>query len=99
MMNEKISLKGEDKWLKEKLGMIKKKKALIGLAILSGLAEPVGVEFRLLACSIAPNLNPLFMAFAVRAMIFIFIHEPYPMAQKYKKLSYFVLSIGLSLLV
>jgi len=28
LMNEKISLKGEEKWLEEKLGKIKKKKAV-----------------------------------------------------------------------
>lgn len=81
------------------LVIAKKKKALISLAVLSGLAEPLGAVFGLFAVSIAPSLNPLFMAFAAGAMIFISIHELYPMAKKYKKLPYFVLGIGLSLIV
>ena len=81
------------------LVIAKKKKALINLAILSGLAEPLGAVFGLFAVSVAPSLNPLFMAFAAGAMIFVSIHELYPMAQKYKKLSYFALGSGFSLLV
>jgi zinc transporter, ZIP family len=51
------------------------------------------------AVSIAPALNPFFIAFAAGAMIFVSIHELYPMAQRYKKISYFVLGIALSLIV
>ncbi len=78
--------------------LAKKKKALISLAILSGLAEPFGAVLGLFAVSIAPTLNPLFMAFAAGAMIFISVHELYPMAQKYKKLNDFALGIILSIL-
>ncbi|MEA3464219.1 MAG: ZIP family metal transporter [Patescibacteria group bacterium] len=81
------------------LVIVKKKRALINLAVLSGLAEPLGAVFGLCAVSIAPTLNPLFMAFAAGAMIFISFHELYPMAQRYKKLSCFALGGGLSLLV
>ena len=69
------------------------------MAALSGLAEPLGAVFGLVAVSVAPTLNPLFMAFAAGAMIFVSIHELYPMAQKYKKLSFFALGIGFSLIV
>ena len=81
------------------LVIAKKKKVLINLAILSALAEPVGAGLGLFACFLAPTLNPLFMAFAAGAMIFISIHELYPMAKKYRRLPYFTLGAGLSLLV
>ena len=81
------------------LVIAKKKKGLVNLAVLSGLAEPLGAVFGLFAVSVAPALNSLFMAFAAGAMIFVSIHELYPMAQKYKKLSYFALGIGFSLIV
>lgn len=81
------------------LVIAKKKKALINLAILSALAEPLGAIFGLIAVSIAPTLNPLFMAFAAGAMIFVSIHELYPMAKRYKKISYFALGITLSMVV
>ena len=77
----------------------KQKKALINLAILSALAEPLGAIIGIFACIIIPTFNSLFMAFAAGAMIFISIHELYPMAKKYKKISYFILGIGLSLVV
>jgi len=81
------------------LVIAKKKRALINLAVLSALAEPLGAVVGLFACAIAPVLNPLFMAFAAGAMIFVSIHELYPMAQKYKKFSCFALGIGFSLIV
>jgi len=81
------------------LVLAKKKRALINLAILSAMAEPLGAVFGLFAVSIAPNLNPFFIAFAAGAMIFVSIHELYPMAKRYKKLSYFAVGIVLSLIV
>ena len=77
----------------------KRRKALINLAILSVLSEPLGAVFGLFTYVIAPILNPFFMAFAAGAMIFVSVHELYPMAREYKKLSYFVSGIGFSLLV
>jgi len=77
----------------------KRRKSLFNLAILSALAEPLGAGFGLLAVSIAPTFNPFFMAFAAGAMIFISIHELYPMAKRYKKLPYFGIGIILSLFV
>jgi len=79
------------------LVIAKKRKALINLAILSALAEPAGAVFGLLAVSVVPALNPLFMAFAAGAMIFISIHELLPMALKYKKIYLFIIGIILSI--
>ena len=77
----------------------KKKKALINLAVLSALAEPLGAILGLFAVAAAPSLNSLFMAFAAGAMIFVSLHELYPMAKKYQRLPCFILGIGLSLTV
>ena len=76
----------------------KRKKSLFKLTIFSALAEPLGAIIGIFVCVIVPTLNSLFMAFAAGAMIFISIHELYPMAKKYKKISYFILGIGLSLI-
>ncbi len=81
------------------LVLTRRKKILIVLAVLSGLSEPLGAIFGLLACSVAPSLNSVFIAFAAGAMIFVSFHELFPMAKKYKRMPYFVLGIGLSLAV
>jgi len=81
------------------LVLTRKKGLLIKLAILSALAEPLGAMLGLFAVSLAPTLNPLFMAFAAGAMIFISIDELFPLAKEYKKVSYFILGVALSLFV
>ena len=81
------------------LVLTKKRSFLFKLAFLSAMAEPAGAILGLVAVSLLPALNPLFMAFAAGAMIFISIHELFPMAIEYKKPHYFILGIGLSLLV
>ena len=77
----------------------KNKKALLGLGTISALAEPAGAILGILAISIAPKLNSFFLSFAAGAMIFISLHELYPMAKKYKKTSYFFIGFLLSLAV
>lgn len=81
------------------LVLTKRKKTLIILALLSSLSEPLGAVLGLLACNITPALNTLFMALAAGTMIFISLHELFPMAKKYKQLPLFSLGIGLSLAV
>ncbi len=81
------------------LVLTKKRSFLITLAILSALAEPVGAIIGLAAVSIAPTLNPLFMAFAAGAMIFVSIHELIPFARRYKKPYFLSLGIILSILI
>jgi zinc transporter ZupT len=49
--------------------------------------------------SFLPGLNPLFMAFAAGAMIFVSIHELLPMACRYKRMSLFILGVVLSVIV
>jgi len=65
--------------------LAKKKKSLIILAIVSALAEPLGAVLGLVLISIAPNLNPILMAFAAGAMIYVTIDELVPLAQKYER--------------
>jgi len=62
-----------------------KKKLTYKLAFLSALAEPTGAVVGLIAVSFFVKLNPVFMAFAAGAMIFISVHELIPFAVKYKK--------------
>lgn len=76
-----------------------KKRILMKLAAVSALAEPLGAVFGLLLVSVLPGLNCFLMAFAGGAMIFISLHALFPMAMRYKKISYFLVGIGLSLLV
>ncbi len=52
-------------------------------ALLSAMAEPVGAIVGLMAVDAIPVLNPLFMAFAAGAMVFISLHELFPMAIRY----------------
>jgi ZIP family zinc transporter len=78
---------------------LKKKGFLFKAAFLSGLAEPAGAALGLFAVSFLPALNPLFMAFAAGAMIFISIHELLPMAMRYKRTNLLILGMLLSLLV
>ena len=81
------------------LVLTKKKWFLIKLALLSALAEPLGAILGLFAVSLAPALNPLFMAFAAGAMIFISINELLPLARTYKRTDLFAIGIALSLVV
>lgn len=52
------------------------------LAFLSGFSEPAGTLVKLLVVDVVPALNPLFMAFAAGAMIYVSVHELLPMAEK-----------------
>lgn len=81
------------------LVMTRKKRLLIKAAFLSGLAEPAGAVIGLFSVYLLPALNPLFMAFAAGAMIFVSVHELIPMARKYKRVPLFVLGIALSIVV
>ena len=71
--------------------MVKKRRFLYTAAFLSGLAEPLGAVIGLVAVHFHPALNPLFMAFAAGAMIFVSVHELLPMARSPPK------RLGLSL--
>lgn len=76
---------------------IKKKRFLYIAAFLSGLAEPLGAILGLVAVHFHPVLNPLFMAFAAGAMIFVSVHELLPMARRYQKFHLFILGMIISI--
>ena len=78
---------------------VKKRRFLYTAAFLSGLAEPLGAIFGLVATHFYHTLNPLFMAFAAGAMVFISVHELLPMARRYHKTHLFVLGTILSAFV
>ncbi len=81
------------------LALLKKKGFLFKAAFISGLAEPAGAVIGLFAVYFWPALNPLFMAFAAGAMIFVSLHELWPMAKRYKRPFLFILGIILSIAV
>ena len=75
---------------------LRKKKLLYGAAALSALAEPAGAIIGLVAVDVLPGLNPLLMAFAAGAMIFVSLHELFPLARRYGNVRLLVLGLGLS---
>jgi ZIP family zinc transporter len=72
---------------------------LLGAALLSALAEPVGAVLGLAAVGIAPSLNAHLLAFASGAMLFVSVHELIPMARRYRHIGLFVSGMIASLLV
>ena len=69
---------------------VRKQRLLYAAAFLSGLAEPLGALIGLAAVQVYPGLNPLFMAFAAGAMIFVSVHELLPMARRYGNIGLFI---------
>ena len=78
---------------------VKKKRFLYIAAFLSGLAEPLGAIIGLVAVHFHPIFNPLFMAFAAGAMIFVSVHELLPMARRYQKFHLFILGMIISIFI
>lgn len=79
--------------------MIKRRRFLYTAAFLSGLAEPLGAVVGLVAVRFHPALNPLFMAFAAGAMVFVSVHELLPMARRYQNTYLFILGAIISVFV
>jgi len=69
------------------------------LGVLVALAEPLGAILGLVFVGIVPALNPLLMAFAAGAMIFVSVHELVPMAERYGNLPLFGVGFALSVVV
>lgn len=79
--------------------LMKRKRFLYGSAVVSALAEPLGAILGLFFVGIAPALNPLLMAFAAGAMIFVSIHELIPMAKRHGNLPLFGVGLVLSVVM
>lgn len=62
---------------------LRKRRFLFMAALVSALAEPAGAVLGMIAVQLDPGLNPHFMAFAAGAMVFVSLHELYPMARRY----------------
>lgn len=67
-------------------------------AFISGLAEPAGAIIGLIAIGIAPTLTPFFLAFSAGAMLFVYLHELFPIANRIKREKLFALGAIASLL-
>jgi zinc transporter, ZIP family len=78
---------------------VSKRRTLLIAAFLSGLAEPLGALVGLMVVHNYPLFNPIFMAFAAGAMIFISLHELLPMAQLYRQTGLFVAGSLLSVVI
>jgi ZIP family zinc transporter len=78
---------------------LRSKRFLLGAAVLSALAEPVGAVIGLLAVKASPGLNGYFLAFAAGAMLFVSFHELVPMARRYGRKTWFGAGVALSVIV
>jgi len=72
------------------------KKNIVLIAFFSGLSEPAGALIGILFARMIPSLTPLFLAFAAGAMVFIALHELYPIAKKFHQLPSYALGIFLA---
>lgn len=77
----------------------KKKRFLFVAALVSASMEPIGALVGLVFVSWVPALNPVLLAFAAGAMIYVSIHELLPMANRWGHKRYFAVGIALSGLV
>ncbi len=63
----------------------KKKSFIVKLAIVSGMAEPIGATLGLFAANIVSGLNPWLLSFTAGIMVFVALHELWPMARRYQR--------------
>jgi zinc transporter, ZIP family len=75
---------------------LRKRRFLFIAALVSALAEPAGAVLGLVAVHLDPGLNPHFMAFAAGAMVFVSLHELFPMARRYGAIHLFGVGAGAS---
>ncbi len=61
----------------------KSKRTIYKFAFFSGLAEPAGAILGLIAVTFFIGLNPLLVGFAAGIMVYVAIHELWPMARRY----------------
>lgn len=76
--------------------LLRRRRLLLGAAVASALAEPLGAIVGLLAVTARPALNAWMLAFAAGAMLYVAIHELLPMAREYGYLRFFALGAGVS---
>jgi ZIP family zinc transporter len=81
------------------LVMLNKRGTLLKLASLSALAEPLGAMTGVALFIFIPLLNPLLMAFAAGAMVFVALDELLPLAKMYGKKNYSLMGVLLGILI
>ena len=79
--------------------LTRRRHLLFGAALLSALAEPLGAILGLVVVGIAPSLNVHFMAVAAGAMLFVSMHELFPLARRYRRAGWFAGGVLASVLV
>jgi ZIP family zinc transporter len=77
----------------------KKKRFLFAAAVVSASMEPIGALLGLVFVSWVPELNPLLIAFAAGAMIYVSVHELIPMANRWGHKRFFAVGMLVSGLV
>jgi zinc transporter, ZIP family len=77
----------------------KKRSFFYKVGLISGLAEPAGAILGVFAIHAYPFLTPIFLAFAAGAMIFIAVHELWPIASRFGRPISFMAGGLLSLLI
>ena len=77
----------------------KKKRFLFAAAVVSALMEPLGALLGLVFVSWLPALNPMLIAFAAGAMIYVSVHELIPMANRWGHKAFFGAGMAVSVLV
>ncbi|HEX6237232.1 MAG TPA: ZIP family metal transporter [Acidimicrobiales bacterium] len=76
---------------------LRRRRFLLGAAVVSALAEPVGALIGLTGVELYPSLNAAFLAFAAGAMIFVSVSELYPMGRRLGHLGHFTLGAATAL--
>lgn len=76
--------------------LLRRRRLLLGAAVASALAEPLGAIVGLLVVTARPALNAQMLAFAAGAMLYVAIHELLPMAREHGHLRFFALGAGMS---
>lgn len=78
---------------------VKRKKTLFKAAIVSAMAEPAGAIVGLVVIQAFMDLTYILLAFTAGAMIFISLHELFPMVQRLRQPASFTIGVVLSALV
>ena len=78
---------------------VKKKKMLFKAALISAMAEPVGAITGLVVVQAFVDLTYYLLPFTAGAMIFISLHELFPMVKKYRQPASFATGLALSVVV
>lgn len=77
----------------------KSRSSVFKIGFLSGLAEPFGALLGLLAIQVFTGINSFLLGATAGIMIYISLHELWPMAHSYKKSALLALGMAASVVV